>query len=64
VYGGDDEDDFLYFSPNNKEIHVCQEMADNIRYPKLELGLSAMTKDQLADSLAYNSLKVGTLLTC
>jgi hypothetical protein len=27
-------------------------------YPKLELGLSAMTKDQLADSLAYNSLKV------
>jgi hypothetical protein len=64
VYGGDDEDDFLYFSPNNKEIHVCQEMADNIGYPKLELGLSAMTKDQLADSLAYNSLKVGTLLTC
>jgi predicted RNase H-like nuclease (RuvC/YqgF family) len=33
-------------------------MADNVRYPKLELGLSAMTKDQLADSLAYNSLKV------
>jgi hypothetical protein len=64
VYGGDDEDDFLYFLPNNKEIHVCQEMADNIGYPKLELGLSAMTKDQLADSLAYNSLKVGTLLTC
>jgi hypothetical protein len=27
-------------------------------YPKLELGLSVMTKDQLADSLAYNSLKV------
>jgi hypothetical protein len=24
-------------------------------------GLSAMTKDQLADSLAYNSLKVGAL---
>jgi hypothetical protein len=39
-------------------------MADNIGYPKLELGLSAMTKDQLADSLAYNSLKVIILLTC
>jgi hypothetical protein len=30
-------------------------------YPKLELGLSAMTKDQLADSLAYNNLKVRIL---
>jgi hypothetical protein len=61
VYGGDDEDDFLYCLPDNKEIHVCQEMVDNIGYPKLELGLSTMMKDQLADSLAYNSLKVGTL---
>jgi hypothetical protein len=33
-------------------------MMDNMGYPKLELGFSAMTKDQLADSLAYNSLKV------
>jgi hypothetical protein len=33
-------------------------MADNVGYQKLELGLSAMTKDQLADSLAYNNLKV------
>jgi hypothetical protein len=31
---------------------------DNMGYPKLELGLSAMTKGQLADNLAYNSLKV------
>jgi hypothetical protein len=31
---------------------------DNMGYPKLELGLSAMPKDQLADCLAYNSLKV------
>jgi hypothetical protein len=58
VYGGNDEDDFLYFLPNSKEINVCREMMDNMGYPKLELGLSAMTKDQLADSLAYNSLKV------
>ena len=64
MYGGDDEDGFLYCLPDNKEIHVCQEMADNIGYPKLGLGLSAMMKDQLTDSLAYNSLKVGTLLTC
>jgi hypothetical protein len=35
-------------------------MMDNMGYPKLELGLSTMTKDQLADSLAYNSLKVYT----
>jgi hypothetical protein len=58
VYNGDDEDDFIYYLPDNKEIHVCREMADNVGYPKLELGLSTMTKDQLIDSLAYNSLKV------
>jgi hypothetical protein len=28
---------------------------------KLEVGLSAMSKDDLADSLAYNSLKVRKL---
>jgi hypothetical protein len=61
LYGGVDEEDFLYCLPDNKEIHACQEMADNIGYLKLELGLSAMTKDQLVDSLAYNSLKMGTL---
>jgi hypothetical protein len=33
-------------------------MARNIGIPKLDLGLSAMLKDDLADSLAYNSLKV------
>jgi hypothetical protein len=58
VYGGDDEEDFLYCLPNNKEINICREMMNNMGFPKLELGLSAMTKDQLADSLAFNSLKV------
>jgi hypothetical protein len=58
VYGGDDEEDFLYYLSDNKEIHVYREITDNIGYSKLELGLSAMSKDQLADSLAYNSLKV------
>jgi hypothetical protein len=61
VYGGNDEDDFLYCLPDSKEKHVYQEIMDNIGYPKLELGLSAMSKDQLADNLAYNSLKVCVL---
>jgi hypothetical protein len=58
VYGGNDEDDFLYCLPDSKEINVCREMMDKIRYPKLELGLSALMMDQLAESLFYNSLKV------
>jgi hypothetical protein len=58
VYNVTDEDDFLYCLPDNKEISVCQGMPRNIGFPKLELGLSAMSKDDLTDSLAYNSLKV------
>jgi hypothetical protein len=54
VYGGSDEEDFLYCLPDNKEINVCREMIDNMGYSKLELGLSVITKDQLADNLAYN----------
>jgi hypothetical protein len=62
VYSGNDEDDFLYCLPDNKEISVCREMMRNMGFPKLELGLSAVLKDDLADSLAYNSLKVFILL--
>jgi hypothetical protein len=58
VYGGNDEDDFLYYLPDSKEINVCREMMDNMGYLRLELGLSAMSKDQLANSVAYNILKV------
>jgi hypothetical protein len=58
VYNGTNEDDFLCSLPDNKEISVCREMAKNMGFPKLEAGLSAMSKDDLADSLAYNSLKV------
>jgi hypothetical protein len=58
VYRGDNNDDFLYCLPDSKAINFCRKMMDNMGYPKLELDLSAMTKDQLADSLAYNSLKV------
>jgi hypothetical protein len=63
VFNGTDEDDFLYCLPDNKEISVCQEIAKSMGFPKLEEGLSAMSKDDLADSLAYNSIKVQKLLT-
>jgi hypothetical protein len=62
VFNGTDEDNFLYCLPDNKDISVCREMAKNIGFPKLEVGLSAMSKDELADNLAYNSLKVYTFL--
>jgi hypothetical protein len=58
VFNGTDEDDFLYCLSDNKEISVCREMAKNMGFPKLEASLSIMSKDDLADSLAYNSLKV------
>jgi hypothetical protein len=61
VFNGTNEDDFLYCLPNNKELSVCREMARSMGFPKLEAGLCAMTKDDLADSLAYNSLKVQKL---
>jgi hypothetical protein len=44
VYGGNNKDDFLYCLPDSKEINVCCEIMDNMGYPKLELGLSVMTK--------------------
>jgi hypothetical protein len=62
VYSDRDKDDFLYCLPDNKEISVCWEMMRNMGFPKLEFGLSALSKDDLADSLAYNSLKVYMLL--
>jgi hypothetical protein len=61
VFNGTNEEDFLYCLPDNKELLVCREMARSMGFPKLEAGLCAMTKDDLADSLAYNSLKVQDL---
>jgi hypothetical protein len=52
VFNGTDEDDFLYYLPDNKEIFVCREIAKSMGFPKLETGLAAMPKDDLADSLA------------
>jgi hypothetical protein len=62
VYEGDEYDDFLYCLPDSKDIYVCREMMDNRGYPKLELSLSLMSKDHLADCLANNSLKVCALV--
>jgi hypothetical protein len=58
VFNGTNEDDFLYYLPDNKEISICREIAKSMGFSKLEEGLSAMSKDDLADSLAYNSIKV------
>jgi hypothetical protein len=61
VFNSSNEDDFLYYLPDNKEISVCWEIAKNMGFPKLEEGLSVLSKDDLADSLAYNSIKVWRL---
>jgi hypothetical protein len=58
VFNGSCEEDFLYCLPDNKEISVCWEIGKSIGFPKLEDGLSILSKDELADSLAYNSIKV------
>jgi hypothetical protein len=58
VFNGTNEDDFLYCLPDNKEISVCREITRSMGFPKLEEVLSVLSKDELADSLAYNSIKV------
>jgi hypothetical protein len=58
VFNGSNEEDFLYCLPDNKEISVCQEIAKSMGFPKLEEGLSVLSKDDLPDSLVYNSIKV------
>jgi hypothetical protein len=61
VFNGTDKDYFLYCLPDNKQRSVCQEIAKSMGFPKLEAGLAAMSNDDLADSLAYNSIKVQKL---
>jgi hypothetical protein len=58
VFIGSGEADFLYCLPDNKEVSVCREIGKSIGFPKLEDGLSILSKDELAGSLAYNSIKV------
>jgi hypothetical protein len=62
VFNGTDEDDFLYCLPDNKKISVCREIAKSMGFPKLEEGLSVMSKDDLTDSLAYYRIKVHRLI--
>jgi hypothetical protein len=58
IFNGSGEEDFLYCLPDIKEISVCREKSRSFEFPTLEDGLSVLSKDELADSLAYNSLKV------
>jgi hypothetical protein len=58
IFNGSGEEDFLYCLPDSKEISVCREMTKSFGFPTLEDGLLVLSKDELADSLAYNSLKV------
>jgi hypothetical protein len=58
IFNGSREEDFLYCLPDSKEISVCREMGRSFGFPTLEDGLSVLSKDELADSLAYNNLKV------
>jgi hypothetical protein len=58
VFNGSGEEDFLYCLLDSKEISVCREMGRSFGFPTLEDGLSVLSKDELADSLAYNSIKV------
>lgn len=53
-----DEDGYLYCYLDSNEINVCHFMMDNIGYPNLENGLTAMPKQDLGDCVAYNCLKV------
>jgi hypothetical protein len=58
IFNGSGEEDLLYCLPDSKEISVCREMSRSFGFLTLEDGLSVLSKDELADSLAYNSLKV------
>jgi hypothetical protein len=58
IFNGSGEEDFLYCLPDSKEISVYREMSKSFGFPTLEDGLSVLSKNELADSLAYNSLKV------
>jgi hypothetical protein len=58
VFNDTNDDDFLYCLSDNKEISVCREIAKSMGFPKLEEGLSVLSKDEHADSLTYNSIKV------
>jgi hypothetical protein len=47
VFNRSNEDDFLYCLLDNKEISVCREVGKSMGFPKLEDGLSILSKDDL-----------------
>jgi hypothetical protein len=58
VFNGSGEEDFLYCLLDSKEISICREIGRSFGFPTLEDGLSVLSKDELAYSLAYNNIKV------
>jgi hypothetical protein len=58
VFNGSGEEDFLYCLLDSKEISVCREIGRSIGFPTLEDGLLVLSKDELANSLVYNNIKV------
>jgi hypothetical protein len=40
VFNGTNDDDFLYYLPDNKEIFVCREIGKSMGFPKLEDDLA------------------------
>jgi hypothetical protein len=58
IFNDSGEEDFLYCLPDSKEISVCREMSKSFGFTTLDDRLSVLSKNELADSLAYNSLKV------
>jgi hypothetical protein len=61
IFGGGPYD-YLCCCPDNLEINVCPYMMDDVRFPKLEAGLSLMSFKEFLDCLAYTHLKVDSPL--
>jgi hypothetical protein len=43
---------------------VARNTMDSVGYPKLEQGLSTLSKGELVDSLVDTSLKVSVFISC
>jgi hypothetical protein len=54
---GHNEDDYLYYCPDNREVDVCLFMMDNIGYPKLDDGVSVMLKHDLANYFSLHKFE-------
>jgi hypothetical protein len=54
VFNESNEDDFLYYLPDNKEISVCWEIGRSMGFLKLEDDLSILSKDDLAENEVFH----------